>query len=180
MPMVELKVSGYKISETFAKELETRITRVLQDTISTSFAVGLGWGFNDPNHKIAKATVELVMPGWTMINVEECIWAWGGVRKDEVVVRLQTFVMENAVALEWRRAISTNLYKLMKEMFADAGDKLRIFNTCVVGEVTMYLPPDKFYDLLPKGETEKQLDVPEIANWMTERIKRNIASGEIK
>jgi hypothetical protein len=87
--------------------------------------------------------------------------------------------MEGAVALEWRRAISTNLYKLMKKMFADAGDKLRIFNVCVEGEVTMWLPPDKFYDLLPKGETEKELDVPEIANWMKARIEANIKKGTV-
>jgi hypothetical protein len=175
--MVELKVSGYKIKKKFAKELEVNITRVLQDTISTSFATGLGWPVGDPNHAVAKATVEKVMPGWTMVNVEECVWAWGGVRGDEVVVRVQTFVMEGAVAVEWRRAISTNLYKLMKEMFADAGDKLRIFNDCIEGEVTMYLPPDKFYDLLPEGETEKELDVPEIAAWMKARIENNIKRG---
>lgn len=177
MPMVELKVSGYKLNDDFKQELEKKIAGVLQDTISTSFAVGLGWGFDDPNHAIAKKTVEKVMPGWTMVNVEECLWAWGGERNGEVIVRLQTFVMEAAVALEWRRAISTNLYKLMKEMFKDAGDKLRIFNTCVEGEVTMYLPPDKFYDLLDEGETEKMLDVPEIADWMTKRIKKNIERG---
>jgi hypothetical protein len=180
MPMVELKVSGYKLTEDFKKELETKITRVLQDTISTSFAVGLGWGKDDKNHALAKATVERVMPGWTMINVEECVWAWGGVRSDDVVVRLQTFVMEGAVALEWRRAISTNLYKLMKEMFASAGSKLKIFNTCVEGEVTMYLPPDKFYGLLKEGDTEKELDVPEIADWMTKRIKANIERGSVE
>jgi len=177
--MVELKVSGWKISEEFAKELEVRITRVLQDTISTSFAVGLGWPEGDPYHALAKATVEKVMPGWTMVNVEECVWAWGGVRGDEVVVRLQTFVMEGAVALEWRRAISTNLYKLMKEMFKGAGDRLRIFNACIEGEVTMYLPPDKFYGLLADGETEKELDVPEIADWMKARIEKNIKRGAV-
>jgi hypothetical protein len=168
--MVELKVSGYKLEEPFVRTLEKRITEVLQDTISTSFATGLGWPAGDPNHAIAKATAAKVMPGWTMVNVEECVWAWGGERNGEVVVRLQTFVMEGAVAVEWRRAVSTNLYKLMKEMFADAGENLRIFNDCIEGEVTMYLPPDKFYDLLPEGETEKELDVPEIAAWMTARI----------
>ena len=175
MPMVELKVSGTHLSEPFVRELETRITAVLQDTISTSFAIGLGWGVDDPDHAIAKETVEHVMPGWTMVNVEECDWAWGGERGGEVVVRLQTFVMADAVALEWRRAISTNLYALMKEMFADAGDRLRIFNACIEGEVTMYLPPAQFYGLLAEGETEKELDVPEIADWMTARITKNIA-----
>ena len=126
MPMVELKVSGCKLRDAFKIELEKKITKVLQDTISTSFAVGLGWGTDDPNHSIAKETVMEVMPGWTMINIEECVWAWGGVRKDDVVVRLQTFVMQNAVSMEWRRAICTNLYKLMKEMFAGAGNKLKI------------------------------------------------------
>jgi hypothetical protein len=178
--MVELKVSGRKITESFAKELETRITAVLKDTISTSFAIGLGWGLDDPNHKLAKATVEKIMPGWTMINVEECVWAWGGVRTDDVIVRCQTFVMEGAVALEWRRAIATNTYKLMQEMFADAGDKLKIFNACTEGEVTMWLPQDKFYDLLPKGENMKSLDVPEIVDWMTARIKRNIERGAVE
>lgn len=179
MPMVELKVSGKHLSESFVRELETRITAVLQDTISTSFAVGLGWGVDDPNHAIAKKTVEKVMPGWTMINVEEYDWAWGGERNGEVIVRLQTFVMENAVALEWRRAISTNLYALMAEMFAEAGDKLRIFNNCVEGEVTMYLPPGQFSGLLTEGATEKELDVAEIAEWMTARINKNIEEGAV-
>jgi hypothetical protein len=178
--MVELKVSGTKLSESFVRELETRITGVLQDTISTSFAVGLGWGVDDPDHAVAKQTVERVMPGWTMVNVEECVWAWGGERNGEVVVRLQTFVMADAVALEWRRAISTNLYALMVEMFAEAGDRLRIFNTCVEGEVTMYLPPAQFYGLLAEGETAKELDVSEIVAWMTARIKQNIASGTVR
>lgn len=180
MPMVELKVSGTQLSESFVHELETRITSVLQDTISTSFAVGLGWGVDDPDHAVAKKTVERVMPGWTMINVEECGWAWGGEHHGEVVVRLQTFLMAGAVALEWRRAVSTNLYALMKEMFASAGDQLRIFNTCVEGEVTMYLPPAQFYGLLAEGETAKELDVPEIAGWMTARIKQNIAEGVVR
>ncbi|GAB2470650.1 hypothetical protein [Xylanimonas ulmi] len=179
MPMVELKVCGTELPEPFVRELETRITAVLRDTISTSFAVGLGWGPADPNHALAKQTVERVMPGWTMVNVEQCRWAWGGERNGEVVVRLQTFVMEGAVSQEWRRAISTNLYALMAEMFADAGDKLRIFNTCVEGEVTMYLPPAQFYGLLGEGETHKELDVPEIAEWMTARIKKNIEAGAV-
>jgi hypothetical protein len=177
--MVELKVSGMTLTPQFVRELEQRITAVLQDTISTSFAEGLGWPVGDPNHEVAKKTVEFVMPGWTMINVEECDWAWGGERNGEVVVRLQTFLMANAVSLEWRRAVNTNLYALMAEMFADAGDNLRIFNTCVEGEVTMYLPPKQFYDLLADGETQEQLDVPEIVTWMTDRISRNIASGTI-
>jgi hypothetical protein len=67
----------------------------------------------------------------------------------------------------------------MKKMFADAGDKLKIFNTCVEGEVTMWLPPDKFYDLLANGETEKVLDVQEIVDWMTARIKKNIERGAV-
>ena len=179
MPMVELKVSGRKLEGPFKRELETRITGVLKDTISTSFAVGLGWAQDHEHFPIAKATVERIMPGWTMINVEECVWAWGGERSDDVVVRLQTFVMLGAVATEWRRAIATNTYRLMAEMFADAGDKLKIFNTCVEGEVTMYLPPDKFYGLLPEGETEKSLDVPEIVEWMTARIKKNIERGAV-
>lgn len=180
MPMVELRVSGTQLSESFVRELETRITGVLRDTIATSFAVGLGWGVDDPDHAVAKATVERVMPGWTMVNVEECVWAWGGERNGEVVVRLQTFLQAAAVAVEWRRAVNTNLYALMKEMFASAGDRLRIFNTCVEGEVTMYLPPAQFYGLLEDGETTKQLDVPEIADWMTARIKQNIAAGTVR
>ena len=177
MPMVELKVSGYKLTEGFIRELETKTAQSLRDTISTSFAVGLGWGVDDPNHKMAKATVERVMPGWTMINVEECVWAWGGVRNHDVVVRLQTFVLAGAVALEWRRAIATNLYKLMKEMFSDAGDRLKIFNTVVEGEVTMYLPPAQFNGLLAGNDPEKELHVDEIVTWMTDRIKRNIERG---
>lgn len=179
MPMVELKVSGKHLSESFVRELETRIAVVLQDTVSTSFAVGLGWGVNDPDHALAKKTVEKIMPGWMIVNVEEHDWAWGGERNGEVIVRLQTFVMANAVALEWRRAINTNLYALMAEMFAEAGDKLRIFNNCVEGEVTMYLPPEQFSGLLTEGATEKELDVAEIVGWMTARIKKNIEEGSV-
>jgi hypothetical protein len=43
----------------------------------------------------------------------------------------------------------------------------------------MWLPPDKFYGLLAEGETEKMLDVQEIVNWMTERIKKNIEKGAV-
>jgi len=179
MPMVELKVSGYKLNDGFVKELETKITRVLQDTISTSFAIGLGYGTDHKHHDIAKKTVERIMPGWTMINVEECVWAWGGVRSDDVIVRIQTLVLANAVALEWRRAIATNLFNLMKKMFADAGDRLKIFNTVIEGEVTMSLPPELFADLLKDGEKEKELHVNDIVEVTKYCIQKNIDHGGV-
>jgi hypothetical protein len=177
--MVELKVSGYKISDEFAVELEHEITKVLQDTVSTSFAIGVGYDVHHQHHKIAKDTAMKIMPGWTMINVEECLWAWGGQRKDEVVIRLQTFLFERAVNMYWRREINARLAKLMVKMFSDVPrEKLRIFNEVIEGEVCMYLPPDLFGNLL-KGETEKTLDVSQVIKWMKGEIEANIKKGGV-
>jgi hypothetical protein len=174
MPCVEARFSGLKLTKALSTQLETEITRTLQETIGYAFPVQLGYTEGTKEFKIAHNFARKIMPGWTWITLSEDNWAVAGKRvPDQIVARIHIFVLANAVALNFRRQVTTNVLKTVDKILSRKGKKVQLFVDIIEGEADLTLPKELFSDML-QGQPHKLLSPEEVVQFFRDAVAKEM------
>jgi hypothetical protein len=167
MPIVEGKISGIELTQELTERIETEMTNTLRDTISFSFAVGLGYQEGTKEFEVAYKRTQEIMPGWTWISLVNQPWAIRGKRMsaEVIVARIHIFLLATAVPQKFRQQVAADVFKVMMNILSQKGKKVHMVVDVIEGEIDMTLPDDLFSTLL-RGADNKLLTVPEVVEAM--------------
>jgi hypothetical protein len=179
MPNVQINISGVELTEKLVTSLEQEITSTLRDTISESFAIGLGYLPGTSDYAVAYKHVQEIMPGWTWINVSASPWALRQVHiepNDAIVGHVRILLLADAVTKDYRQKVVADVFQTVKNILGISGKKLHLFIDVIEGEVDMTLDTDLFGTLL-NGQDHKLLKVSEVVDAIKHDIINKISSN---